>query len=792
MLGEGKRLMAARSVWVLRCLTVILPLLAARQAPSTPDAPAETPSSIPVRAANWALAAEWMPDRASSRIGSVRVEPQWISGGEAFWYRYRTTEGERFWFVDPERAIRTPLFDHSDLARRLEAVAGQPQDSLSLDLEDLDVLEDPLRIRFRLGNARYEYAPASGSIAFLDSAAAGQDEAAESGGASPDGSSRVFLRGNDLYLLRDADPESLEVRLSRDGTAGYCWGRDWALYDDRDTTPREVEVLWSPDSRLFCVHRADTRRVGDLWLIDHLAQPRPRLRTLKYPMPGDDEIPQWELWVGDAQAGTLVRIETERWPDQDLDDLFQETVWWSRDSKAIYYTRRSRDYRSVDLCAADPATGRSRTVVEERIDGAVYLRPLIQLHETREILWWSMRDGWGHFYLFGSDGELKRQITQGAYNADAICAVDAKDRTLFFEGNGKEPGRNPYYRHIYAVDLDGSEARLLSPEDANHSASFSPSNRYFVDNFSRVDAAPRSVLRRADGSMVLDLETVDLSGFQEAGWRPPEVFTAKGADGATDLWGVLYKPFDFDPSRKYPIVTRVYPGRQGEAIPRSFTPVSAEVILANLGCVVVWFGNRGGTYERGHAYHEFGREAFRDYGLADKSAVIEELGARHSWIDLDRVGIYGGSSGGFMTISAMLVHPDFFKVGVAMTAPNDPSVYYNSWAERYGSLRQVSQGDGSVAWECDADGNLELAGNLRGRLLMIYGEQDDLVHPAHLYRMADALIKAKKRFDMLVIPGGDHGLGGWRYSYRVLWSYFAEHLIGDPPKGVDLETPAGP
>jgi dipeptidyl aminopeptidase/acylaminoacyl peptidase len=376
-------------------------------------------------------------------------------------------------------------------------------------------------------------------------------------------------------------------------------------------------------------------------------------------------------------------------------------------------------------------------------------------------------------------------VTQGAFNVDEVMAVDEAEGLMYFQANGREAGRNVYYRHAYRTGLDGRGLHLLTPEDAEHRCVLSPSRRYLIDTYSRVDLEPRSLLRTARGDLVLKLEISDISCLTAAGWRAPEVFKAKSADGVTDQWGVIYKPFDFDANRKYPIVTRVYPGRQQEGVPREFWPVTAEMSLAQLGCVVVQFGNRGGTFERGAKYRSHGRDEFRDYGLADKKAVIEELARRHPWIDDKRVGIFGGSSGGFMTVSAMLTYPDFFQVGVAMTAPNDPSIYFNMWAERYGGVKRVDNEDGSVSWDCQVEGNLELADRLRGRLLLVYGEQDQLVHPAQLYRMAQAFVTAGKRFDMFVVPGAGHDLGDWEYPYGLVWDYFAEHLIGAKRDGAE-------
>jgi dipeptidyl aminopeptidase/acylaminoacyl peptidase len=705
------------------------------------------------------------------------VRPQWIDGSDRFWYRYATAEGRHYWVVDPAGKTKRPLFDRKRLAAELKRLTKRFHGFQYLDLDDLVFTGGGDRIRFGAGEERFEYDLESEELTLVET----EEKAPPRPGwqnVSPDGTLCVFARGNELFVMDPADPDAEEVRITSDGVRGLSWGSEWFLADDFDSERRRVDAVWSPDSRKFCILRADLRLVHDLWLVDHLAEPRPALKTFKYPLPGEN-VPLWELWIFDREGLRMTKVETARWDSQSLTDLFHAGTWWSPDSRTLYFMRRSRDYFSVDVCAVDPVTGESRPVIEERMDIQAYTHPLEQLQGSGELLWWSMRDGWGHYYLYDTGGKLKNQVTRGEFNAERIAAVDAERRELFFIGNAREGGRNPYYEHLYRVGLDGKGLRLLTPEDAHHKVVMSPSRRFFVDNFSRVDAPTRAVLRDAEGGLVLELETADVSKLTEAGWQPPEIFHAKAADGETDLWGVMYKPFDMDPNRKYPVITRGYPGRQSEFIPREFMPVNVETGIAQLGFIIAWFGNRGGCPQRGLEYREFGRYDFRDFCLPDKKAVIEELARRHSFIDIDRVGIVGSSSGGFMATSAMLVYPDFFKVGVAMTSPNDPRMYFKQWVERYQGVERIEEPDGSVRWEADADGNVELAADLKGRLLMIYGAQDDNVHITNLYRMADALIKAGKRFDMFVVPGAGHGLGDYRYLFKLITDYFVQYLLGD-------------
>ncbi len=741
-----------------------------------------------VRTANWELAGNWGPDRISDRLAGLEVAPHWLGAGGEFWYVYRTEAGTRYWRVDPLRRSKTALFDHAALAAELSDISGKDHDAADLELQDLEVEGGGTLLRFTLAEQRYQFATGTIELVAIDSPK--KPEIPEWCTVSPDGSRCVLGRGNNLFLLPLDTADAPEVQLTHDGERGWAWGDPWTLVDSTDLEPREVAAVWSPDSRRLAIQRADARMVADYWIVNHLGEPRPSLTTVKLPLPGE-VVPQWQVWVIDVESGESVQVDTGRWPGQTMEEFFIDPLWWSGDSRTLFFFRRSRDQRMLDLCGADPVTGVSRILVEERLDGMVYAHPMVELVGGK-FLWWGIRDGWGHYSLHAADGSTVRQLTSGAFNVEEVVAADEAGGVVFVSANGREQGRNPYYQHVYRIGLDGTSLRLLTPEDADHAVVMSPTNTVFVDNFSRMDLPTRSVLRDAEGELLMELETADVSGLLTAGWRPPELFAAKSADGTTDQWGVMWKPFDFDPAKRYPIVTRVYPGRMEEFIPRRFNPVNAETTLAQLGCVVVRFGNRGGTRLRGLAYREYARDQFRDYGLADKRAVIEELADRHDFIDRDRIGIYGGSSGGFMTVSAMLMHPDFFKVGVAMTGPHDPSVQSAEWVERYAGVERVENEHGSESWKpAEVGSNLEIAANLEGRLLMIYGSQDNVVPLSHLFRMADALIKANKRFDMFVMPGTGHGLAPWQYTYGLVWTYFAEHLIGDLRPGVDVFPPSG-
>ena len=483
----------------------------------------------------------------------------------------------------------------------------------------------------------------------------------------------------------------------------------------------------------------------------------------------------------------MSEIKADRWTDQTLGQLE-----WSSDSRKIYFTRMSRDWMSMDLCSADPVSGDCSVLIKERGQRQLIYRPPYHiLEDSGYLLWWSMRDGWGHYYIFHEPSATLAPVTRGEFTAREVVHIDKETLTLFFIGNGREQDRNPYFQYLYSIHLDGSGLKCLTPEDAQHQIYMSESGDYFVDNFSRPDMEPQTVVRDAQGNLVMELESADITTLDKAGWKMPEVFTAKAADGVTDMWGVMYKPFDFDPHKKYPVIVYGYPGKESESIPWKFSHNSwvtlVSVSLAQYGFVVCVYGNRGGTPERSYDYYNFGWDDLRDYPIYDKKAVIEELAKRFDYLDIDRVGIMGSSSGGFMAATAILKYPDFFKVAVAKSGNQDNNMYYHHWNERYGLVEEIIDDSGETKFISHSPTNNEIAGNLKGRLLLIHGDMDKYVPPSLTTRLAYALMKAGKRFDLFMIPGGDHFFGeNWQYIIRYIELYFVENLMGDSRWSVNI------
>jgi dipeptidyl-peptidase-4 len=655
---------------------------------------------------------------------------------------------------------------------------------------------------------------------------------------SPDEKIVVFARGQNLYMIDAAnyakalkkagDTSIVETQLTTDGVDRFGYARrilpeqeeELKKEDKGDTNKAGIRapaitIHWSKDSKKFAVTRDDFRKVPDFWVIHSLANPRPTLEAYPYPLPGEDIMPGSQLEILDVPSAHRLIVEVKDFPnrqlriadapltERDREEQRQEQEgtqeggqmpltrvsprWLSDTSDKLYFTSTNRDFRKIDVCLADTSTGMSKTLIEERSNVWLSMKPLRLTGNGQELIWWSERDGWAHFYLFDAAGKLKNQITSGEYMTDQTVALDEKSRTLYFTANGREHNEDPYFTNLYRINLDGTGLQLLSPGNFSHAFSAPDDGKFFADTYSRVDTAPKSVLFDAQGAQVLDLETTDVSQLLEAGFKFPEVFKVKAEDGITDLYGVMYKPFDFDPACKYPLIEFVYPGPQTEQVNKTFSPKSPNVPLSQLGFIVIEVGARGGSPQRNKWYDAYGYGNLRDYGLADKKVAAERLAAIHPYIDLSRVGMWGHSGGGFMTAAALLQYPDFYKAGWSESGNHDNNVYNRDWSEKYHGVREEMQKDGTEKFIYEIDKNSELARNLKGHLMLTTGDMDENVSMVNTMRVANALIRADKRFEIQVYPG-------MRHSYMPIVSYvdmargdfFARWLLGSYATGADI------
>ncbi len=775
--------------------------------------------------ANWELHDRLSSDELERFVHSASVLPNWIHETDSLWYAWEDRDGRRFHLVVPEGPQKRLLFDHERMAALLSQELETFLEAHDLPIEDLEFSEDGRRIEFTAEEVKFEYDLDTATLENLGEVEE-EEEEREWRDWAPDSTAYVYAEEHDLYFVEIVDGVEQEaVRLTTDGEEDYSFGsREVDEEEEKEEVdPTEYRVRpranWSEDSRAFSVTRSDRRHVAKLYLVDVLAEPRPELEEYRYSMPGEENVPQPELHAFDRDRVELQELDVERYKDQHLLNIH----WTNGGSEHLRLVRRIRSRRALELIEVEVATNGVRPLVTESFEAgkALHQQPhYLEEDNSGDFLWYSRRTGWAHYYRYDHDGNLLNAVTRGTWNVENIEEIDEEDGRIWFTAVGREEGENVYYRHLYRVNPDGSGLTLLDPGHAHHESSLSPSRRLVLTNSSRVDAAPRSVLHDGGGRVVLELEEMDLSELEELGWRMPETFTVKAADGVTDIYGNMWKPFDFEPDRSYPIIAQVYPGPQTEQVRRDFTATTFHQDLAQLGFIVIQIGNRGGDPRRSAAYHSFGYFNLRDYGLGDKKAGIQELANRHPWIDIERVGIYGGSGGGFMTAAALLVPPynEFFKVGISARGNHDNNVYNQSWSERHHGLEvtcvppeaadaaEEGEGEGGaegsgrrkarvVANEmyCDPDedvefdihipANHEVAENLKGRLLILHGDMDNNVHHAGTMRLVRELIRHNKRFDFMMFPGMRHGEGtvpgDQEYLARLRQEYFAEHLLGD-------------
>ncbi len=787
---------------------------------------------------NYELAARFSPDKLKKMIFSTSVDPHWMKKSDRFWYEYETSQGKKWVLVDPVRRTKSPLFDADKLAAELTKAVKDPFDGQHLKLDNMKLLGDENTLQFTVKstadvlkkdwaelkaknkNAKDSLEKKVHTFQFnLTSQQLKEIETVKEptrlawANIAPDSSKVVYVKNFNLYWMDKAnflkavkdlkDTTLVEQALTTDGVADYEYG-----WGDRGDDNVEVEkkkndrkrapVLWSTDSKQFILTRTDQRKVKDLWVIHHTRDPRPTLETYKYAMPGEKEQPITDLVHYSFETQKLSNLPISTFKDQTVslwsttpaantrDDDFRPTTWLGNPNE-FYFALTSRDLKRVDVLRWNLKTNQKEVLIEERSNTYIdFEKPELV---GNDLIWWSERDGWGHFYLYGKDGTYKRQLTSGPYHTAGAARVDAGLRKLYFTANGREKGEDPYYEHLYSVSLDGGAVTLLNKGDFNHEISINDPASYFVSNFSRVNTVPVSVLYDRNGAKIMDLETADLSQLMAAGYKFPEPFTFKADDGITDLYGVMYKPFDFDSTRTYPLIQYVYPGPQTEAVNKSFgRGMDRTDRLAQFGFVVVTLGNRGGHPARSKWYHNYGYGDLRDYGLADKKAAVEQLADRHSFIDRHKVGIHGHSGGGFMSTAAMLVYPDVFKVAVSSAGNHENNIYNRWWSEKHHGVQERILPSGDTTFVYQIEKNPDLAKNLKGHLMLSTGDVDNNVHPAGTIRMANALIKAGKRFEFVLLPGQRHGYGEMsEYFFWKMGDYFVAHLLGDSvPPPVDM------
>ena len=752
-------------------------------------------------AAEYAQAEKFMQYNVNPLVYHGVERPTWLADGR-MWYRDTGPDGVTYTLVDPAKKTKGAAFDQVKLAAAMTAAAGgrsfkaEALPITEFQLSDGDktvvVSAGGLKLRCDLSAAGVcaqvvstsaVKRPARGVRAAGVPAGRGKPESV----ASPDKTKEVFIRENNLWVVDVAT--GAEKQLTTDGVKDYGYATDNAGWSHSTG----AIVLWSPDSKKVATFQQDQRKVREMYLVP-VTNSHPALQAWKYPLVGDENVTMIERVVIDVASAKVVRLKMP--PDQHrstiCDDVVcrgGDTTWddvqFSEDGKTLGFVSTSRDHKQEWMRVADTATGDVREVMGETVpkffesgNNRVNWK---YLPKSNELLWFSERDGWGQMYLYDlTTGKLKNQMTKGDGNVTQVLQVDEAARMIYFLGVGKEAGRDPYFSHLYSVKFDGSGMKLLTPENADHQITFSREGRYFVDAYSTPVQPQTAVVRDAAGKVTVEVAKQDITQLLAMGWVPPTLITVKGRDGKTDLYGFLFKPTNFDAARKYPIVNNVYPGPQtGSCGGRSFAAAHRDdQSLAELGFVVVCIDGMG-TPWRSKAFHEAYWGDLGDNTIPDQVAGMKELAAKYPWIDLEKAGMYGHSGGGNATAAAMLHYPDFFKVGIAESGNHDQRDYEDDWAEKWSGL-EVKNADGTSNY--DSQANAKDASKLKGKLLLAHGTMDDNVPMNNTLLMVEALIKANKDFDLLLIPNVAHGYGAaTQYMTRRRWDYFVKNLAGGVP-----------
>ena len=727
---------------------------------------------------------------------STEVRPTFINDTDCFYYSFTTREGKKYYYVNPKKKEKRLLFDTDELLSKIAVYTKKAYSSADLHLS-FTFMKDNETIRIDFDRRLYTYNIHTKELKQLDEKPTYKTGDPYWMKYSPDSLYFLYASKDNLYFVGNPKKgqDTIPVQLTTDGMPDYTFNRE----DEGKMEGRfgAESAHWIPGSHRFYAVREDNRKVRDLWVINSLSKPSPELITYKAELAGDKNVTQYELLLGDIDKREVKKVDINRWPDQYIDVLYA-----SKDGKRLYFQRYNRTWNQSDICEVDVETGKVRVVIHE--ENKPYLdyqmRNVSFLNDGKEILFRSERNGWGHYYLYDTaTGNLKNQLTDGTWVAGPVAQIDTVGRKMYFYGYGREKEIDPYYYILYEAHLDRPNAlRLLTPENASHEVSISPSCRYLVDSYSTVSQEPVNVVRNRNGKVIMTLEKPDLQPVYEMGWKAPERFKVKAADGVTDLYGVMWKPADFDSTKVYPIISNVYPGPFFEYVPTRFTINDVyNTRLAQLGFIVITVGHRGGTPMRGKAYHTYGYNNMRDYPLADDKYAIEQLAARYPFIDATKGGIYGHSGGGFLSAAAICTYPDFYSAAVSSAGNHDNRIYNKGFVEiHYGVDEKVTTTKDSLGVESKTYDysvrvrpNQELAKNYKHGLLLFTGAIDQTVNPANTLRLVDALIKADKDFDMFVLPKCTHGFFGESENFfeHKMWRHFARLLLHDNSADCDID-----
>ncbi len=726
-------------------------------------------------------AAKFLSRSTYPLVSGMSVRASWVNK-DHFWYRETTPDGTEFILVNAKKGKKKPAFDHEKLASALSDLRNEVIDPAKLPFYSISFSDDLKSVSFTVKGDFYTYNMKENKcMAGVAETSAGRNTV-----KSPDGKYAAFIRDYNLWVKSLVSGK--EKQLTLDGVKDFGYATDNAGW----RKSKRPVLLWSPDSKKIATFRMDERGVGEMYMVSTKVG-HPELEAWKYPLPEDSVIFRIHRLVIDVENSRVMYLKMK--PDQHrsttTDDIVGRDgrfldVEWSPDASKLAFVSVSRNHKKVVLRIADPETGMVEDILNEETDSffeSGYNSTNWRiLPETDELIWFSQRNNWGHLYLYNLGlGELKNQITKGDWNVLKVLHIDKEKRIIYFMGGSREPG-DPYFQYLYSVGLDGKNLRVLSPDSANHSVNLSPDGSYFVDTYSTPSTPPVTVLRNNKGKKLADIKKADISKLLEAEWQAPVSFTVKARDGKTDLYGLMFKPTNMDPTKKYPIINAIYPGPQtGSIYSRSFMPSRGDKqALAELGFIVVSIDAMG-TPMRSKSFHAAYYGNMGDNGLPDQITGMKQLAERYPWIDIDRAGIYGHSGGGYAAADAILRYPDFFKVAVSESGNHDNRIYEDDWGEKWQGLLKTNA-DGTTNYDNQA--NQVLAKNLKGHLLLAHGTMDGNVPVNNTLMVVKELIAANKDFDLILFPNRTHGYGSDSYyMIRRKWDYFVRHLLGaEPPK----------
>lgn len=794
---------------------------------------------------NYALAERFSPTKIRRLVKSTTVNPYWLPDGKRFIYSWTNNEGTEFYIVDAVKGTKEKLWDMNKMAKEITLRTKDPYDAQHVPIH-LKGVRDNRYIRFDVASKlevprelprherndstkiksnkgkkqsktfRFEYDIETKEL-FERTNDEIQDlypEYPKWANVSPDGKYAVYEKNYNLWYMSREDLDKLRIwdkdttitehQLTFGGTRNKCYSYH-SLDEKPDSSRRSYPyILWSPDSRHFVsTHCADSI-LSEMWVINSLSNPRPTLERYRYQMPGE-ETPTTTMRLFDFVNKSSKDIKISQFKHQHIELYRRPRTYaerhetprkniWLGDSRGFYFERTSRDMKRMEVCYVDVNGDSAVALLREEMNTSIESKPIRLVNNGKNFIQWSERTGWAMLYMYNADGTLKNSITDGAYHVDEVLAVNDKEKKIYFTACGYDKDENPYYKHLFSVNYDGTGIKQLDEGDMNSNFSPAENGEAFVAVGSRVDTEPVSCLYKKNGKKVMELERADLSLLFEAGYKFPERFKVKAADGITDLYGVMYKPFDFDSTKCYPLIEYVYPGPQTEDVNESWSAGMNRIDrLAQMGFIVITVGNRGGHPNRSKWYHNFGYGNLRDYGLADKKAAAQQLIARHPFIDGERVGIHGHSGGGFMSTAALLTYNDFFKAAVSCAGNHDNRIYNTWWSEKHHGVKEnivekenIIENDTTFSFSISH--NQELAKRLKGHLMLVTGDMDNNVHPANTTRVVDALIRANKRFEMLVLPGQRHSFDSMdEYFFWRMADFFSRHLLGESKEEPDIK-----